>query len=232
LNSYVNQGNRYIYQAGGNAGTSNRFELFFNTFSSVSEPDALKLGFGDSSTTILSTNNFAPGTWYYFAMTYDESKTNKQVTWWLGLPGAANPALNSGTLSAISNSLAGPGNVFVIGSSTNLVSNSFRNSTPGSQGRIQDFAIWHRVLGGTEVTNQFNALAAAVAPPPTLGIVASGTNVILSWPSSTDPGYGLQSATNLASPAWISAGPPVTIGAQNVVTNALNQNAQFFRLKK
>ena len=234
MNSYVNTGNRYLYQAGGSPGTSNRFELFFNTFSSVAEPEALKIGFGDSSTTILTTNNFVPAAWYYFAMTYDESKTNKQVQWWLGLLGTPNPTLNSGTLSAITNSLAGPGNVFVIGSSTNIVANSYRNSTPVGQGRIDEFAIWHRVLSGTEVTNQFNTLIASApsGPPPTLSIVASGTNAIISWPSSTDSGYGLQSTTNLALPTWSTAGTPAIVGSQYVVTNALNLQAQFYRLKK
>jgi hypothetical protein len=90
------------------------------------------------------------------------------------------------------------------------------------------------VLGGIEVTNQFNALIASApaGAPPTLSIVASGTNVIISWPSSTDSGYGLQSTTNLVSPAWITAGTPATVGSQYVVTNALNLQAQFYRLKK
>ncbi|HXI69433.1 MAG TPA: hypothetical protein VNN22_03640 [Verrucomicrobiae bacterium] len=232
LNSYVNQGNRYLYHAGGSSVTDNRFELFFNTFSSAAQPNALKLGFGDSSTTILPTNNFVPGSWYYFAMTYDESQTNKQVTWWLGLLGTANPALNSGTLSAITNSLAGQGNVFIIGSSTNLTANTFRNSTPTSQGRIQDFAIWQRVLAGTEVTNQFQALVTSSGTAPVLSITTSGSNVILAWPSSTDPGYGLQSTTNLTTTSWISGGTASTVGAQFVVTNALSSTAQFYRLKK
>jgi hypothetical protein len=180
----------------------------------------------------LSTNNFIPGNWYYFAMTYNEAQTNKQVQWWLGPLGLATPVLATGTLSAISNSLAGSGNVFILGSSTNLVSNSFRNSTPTTQGRIQDFAIWHRLLAGTEVTNQFNALAASVAAAPTLGIALSGTNVILSWSSTTEPGYGLQSAANLISPTCNSAGTATTVGAQFVVTNGLSSSAQFYRLKK
>jgi hypothetical protein len=89
------------------------------------------------------------------------------------------------------------------------------------------------------VTDSFGSVTSAVAtltvsagPPPTLGIAVSGTNAIISWPSSTDPGFVLQSTTNLASPTWSSAGTPATIGNQNIVTNALNWNAQFYRLKK
>jgi len=55
---------------------------------------------------------------------------------------------------------------------------------------------------------------------------------IISWLSGTDPGFVLQSTTNLAPPTWSSAGTPGTIGNQNIVTNALNWNAQFYRLKK
>jgi hypothetical protein len=89
------------------------------------------------------------------------------------------------------------------------------------------------------VTDSFGSVTSAVAtltvsagPPPTLGITASGTNAIISWLSGTDPGFVLQSTTNLASPTWSSAGTPGTIGNQNIVTNALNWNAQFYRLKK
>jgi Alginate lyase/Immunoglobulin domain len=82
------------------------------------------------------------------------------------------------------------------------------------------------------VTSAVATLTVSAGPPPTLGITASGTNAIISWPSSTDSGYALQSTTNLASPTWSSAGAPVTIGNQNIVTNVLNWNAQFYRLKK
>lgn len=80
--------------------------------------------------------------------------------------------------------------------------------------------------------NDVDTLTVSAGPPPTLGITASGTNAIISWLSGTDPGFVLQSTTNLASPIWSSAGTPATIGNQNIVTNALNWNAQFYRLKK
>ena len=229
LNSYVNQGNRHLYSAGGNSGTSNRFELFFNTYSSTNDPEALKLGFGDSSTIVLSTNDFVPAAWYYFAMNYDETKTNKQVKWWLGPVGGT---LQSGFFSATNGSLAGQGNVFVIGNSTNFDKNSFRNSTPSGNGRIDEFAIWHRLLTTNDVVEQFSALTVSAGPPPTLSIAVSGTNAIISWPSSTDSGYSLQSTTNLASPIWLSAGASFVVGTNNVVTNSISGSAQFYRLTK
>jgi hypothetical protein len=222
-----NQGTRTLYDAGGDTNNNNQFSLFFNTYSSTSSPLALKLRFGDSSTAILQPTNMVPFDWYYFAMTYDETKTNKQVKWWLGLIGGT---LNSGTLSATNGALAGQGNVFVIGSSSaSLVNNSFRNSTPSGQGRIDEFAIWHRLLLTNEVVAQFSALT---FPPPTLSIAVSGTNAIISWPSSTDSGYSLQSTTNLASPNWLSAGASFVVGTNNVVTNSISGSAQFYRLTK
>ncbi len=233
LNSYVNQGNRYLYSAGGGPSTSNRFELYFNTYSSSADPDALKLGFGDNSTIILTTNNFVPASWYYFAMTYDETQPSNQINWWLGQLGGTSPTLTSGTLSAISNSLAGEGDVFIIGDSTNLTANSFRNSTPSGQGRIEDFAIWHGLLTGAQITNQFNALFSSSAPAPTLNIVVSGANAIISWPSSTDPGYALQTNADLTTANWASEGvTPVTTGNQYVVTNAIGPKVLFYRLQK
>jgi len=87
------------------------------------------------------------------------------------------------------------------------------------------------------VTNPHGSATSAVATltvvaPPTLGIQVSSTNAIISWPSSTDPGFALESTANLVSPSWVSAGTPVVIGGQNVVTNAILPDAQLYRLKK
>jgi len=67
---------------------------------------------------------------------------------------------------------------------------------------------------------------------PVLGLHASGTNVILSWPTGTETGFGLEAATNLSAPTWVSAGAPTVIGGQYVVTNAVVPNATFYHLKK
>jgi hypothetical protein len=68
-------------------------------------------------------------------------------------------------------------------------------------------------------------------PPPQLTIVASGTNVILSWPTNA-VGFTLQSTTNLGG-AWSTNSPaPIVIGGQNVVTNPLSGPQRFYRLKQ
>ncbi len=220
-------GERFIYSAGGNTTTSNGFGLFFENLTS-SNPGSLKVRFGSTSTTILPWTNIVTGDWYYFAMNYDESLPTHQVNWWLGQPGGA---LQSGVINAVSNSLAGGGNVFLMGNNTNF-SAGFRNGS-NVNGQLSEFAIWHRTLSSTEVTNQFTALVSTtVTTSPMLGINLSGANVILSWPSSTDSSYSLQSTADLSSPAWSGAGSASIVGNQYVVTNTLTPTAVFYRLIK
>src|SRR5262249_6247143 len=124
-------------------------------------------------------------------------------------------------------------NVFVIGNHTNFNA-GWRN--PGS-GRVDEFAIWHRVLAASEITNQFNALAApAAAVPPALTITRSGDNILLSWPSDA-PGNFVLETTNILNaaavnaPAWPDAGAPARVGSDYVVTNAISEGNQFYRLR-
>jgi uncharacterized repeat protein (TIGR03803 family) len=67
-------------------------------------------------------------------------------------------------------------------------------------------------------------------PPPQLTITASGTNVILAWPTNV-VGFTLQSTTNLLSPAaWVSYSGSVVIAGQNTVTNPITGAQNFYRL--
>jgi hypothetical protein len=82
---------------------------------------------------------------------------------------------------------------------------------------------------GTQV-----ALISVATNQPALGIARSGTNVMISWPLSTDPAYTLQSNTNLlASNSWttVSSAQVISIN-QNVVTLPATNRPVFFRLKK
>ena len=69
---------------------------------------------------------------------------------------------------------------------------------------------------------------------PSLTIAHSGTNVLVAWPLSADPGYVLQSTTSLASPAtWTTVTNVVTVSInQNVVSLPRPAAAKFFRLQK
>ena len=169
----------------------------------------------------------AAGSWYYFACTWNfNGTTNDQINWWIGPVGST---LTSGDNLSTGNRLSsdatlGDSGTFVLGNRRAL------NSSP--TGEFDELATWNSALSSNQIASQFSALTVSAGPPPTLGIAVSGPNAIISWLSGTGPGFVLQSTTNLASPTWSSAGMPATIGNQNIVTNALNWNAQFYRLKK
>jgi hypothetical protein len=169
----------------------------------------------------------AAGSWYYFACTWNfNGTTNDQINWWIGPVGGT---LISGDNISTGNRLSsdatlGDSGTFVLGNRRAL------NNSP--TGEFDELATWSTQLNASQIASQFSALTVSTGPPPRLGIAASGTNAIISWLSSTDPGFVLQSTTNLASSTWSSVGTPVTIGGQFVVTNAILPNAQFYRLKK
>jgi uncharacterized repeat protein (TIGR03803 family) len=77
------------------------------------------------------------------------------------------------------------------------------------------------------------SLGSASAPAPTLTIVPSGANVILTWPTNA-AGYTLQARTNLnPSVNWSNASPaPVIVGIQYTVTNSAGTGNKFYRLMK
>jgi hypothetical protein len=70
-------------------------------------------------------------------------------------------------------------------------------------------------------------------PLPRIGIIRSGANVVVTWPTNA-AGFALQSKTNLVSSAvWTNASPaPVVINTNNVVTNAILTTPSFYRLSK
>ena len=66
---------------------------------------------------------------------------------------------------------------------------------------------------------------------PTLNIQLLTTNAVVSWPAYYGD-FTLQSATNLLdSNAWATAGTPVVVGNQFVLTNTPVIGDLFFRLK-
>ena len=68
---------------------------------------------------------------------------------------------------------------------------------------------------------------------PQLTVIASGPNVILTWPTNYN-GFTLQSTTNLGSAAgWTTnSPPPVVVNGQNTVTNPISGTQQFYRLSQ
>ena len=82
---------------------------------------------------------------------------------------------------------------------------------------------------GTQIT-----LISLATNRPSLTIKPSGANMLLAWPLSADPGYVLQSATNLVSTAaWMPVTNAVTVSInQNVVSLPGSDGAMYFRLQK
>jgi hypothetical protein len=84
-----------------------------------------------------------------------------------------------------------------------------------------------------DVDSYFDNIVVRLAPAsaPQLTITRSGANVVLMWPTNAT-GFGLQSTTNLVSPAvWSTNFPaPVIVNGQSTVTNPITGPSQYFRL--
>jgi probable HAF family extracellular repeat protein len=69
--------------------------------------------------------------------------------------------------------------------------------------------------------------------PPSLVIRRASGSVVLSWPTNA-PGFTLQTATNLVSPAYWADSPatPGIVGADFTITNAASGSSRSYRLHK
>jgi len=81
-------------------------------------------------------------------------------------------------------------------------------------------------------SNGFGTVFALGLPlPPSVGIATSGNKTILSWPTNA-ASFTLQSITNLTSGSWSNVTSGITtVGTNYTLTNTVNGNALFFRLK-
>ncbi|MGH7951682.1 MAG: hypothetical protein ACREFE_07150 [Limisphaerales bacterium] len=96
-----------------------------------------------------------------------------------------------------------------------------------------NFRLWNTVSSGlTDTADNFEISSMTIAGFY-LNIQKAGTNAILSWPTNV-PGFYLESTTNLGpSAVWNTNLPsPVVINDQNVVTNPIAGNRQFYRLQQ
>jgi hypothetical protein len=72
-----------------------------------------------------------------------------------------------------------------------------------------------------------------VMSPPTLSIRLSGSNVVVSWPTSGTSEFALQTTTSLTPPAWGPEGTtPTVVGADYQVTNSAVGGPLYYRLMK
>jgi uncharacterized repeat protein (TIGR03803 family) len=94
-------------------------------------------------------------------------------------------------------------------------------------------ALYGTATGGG--TFGFGTVFYLLLPPilrPSLTIIPSGPNAVLTWPTNAD--FFLQSTTNLdSSPVWTKVSPaPVVVNGRNTVTNLFVGTPQFFRLSQ
>ncbi len=152
LDAAANTGQRFLFSAGNTVSNGNALGLFLeNTNASNGDPNSLKLRFGDTTTTILQASNLVPNAWYYFALTYLESRVPNKAVWYVGKLGGD---LESGYTTNAAEAVAGEGADLAIGNNLGLNS-AFRN--PGS-GRLDEFVVWHRELSLAEIGTQFTNL--------------------------------------------------------------------------
>lgn len=238
LSDTNNLGQRFVFSAPGVEATGtedNALGLFLEN-NPTNNPNSLKLRVGNTTkgnvgvtdpVPVAYATNLVPNAWYYFAMTYDESRNTPEVYVYFGQAGGT---LVSSSFNPANASVVGDNGPLVLGNKIEfggITNNAFRN--PG-EGAIDEFAIWHEELSTAEIAAQFNALVSG--PAPTLSIVVSEGNAILSWPNTTPASYVLEATPALVGQTWTNAGSPATVGTNFVVTNALSGEASFFRLRK
>jgi hypothetical protein len=226
-------GTQYIFSNGDVQTSGTGYQLALSLGSGV-----LQLKAGNRTLALPTLTN---GVWYYFATTWDFSGANSPaygIHYYLGVAGEPSEALWSGftqrggTGNISSTAILGTNGAFVVSGKQPPANSGSGFQISGIPGSVDELATWNSQLSASQIADQFSALAPFSGPPPALGISAFGSNVIVSWAASADPGFVLESTINLASPGWASAGTAVVIGDQNVVTNALLPGAQFYRLKK
>lgn len=173
LSGFNAGGERWLFDgrgllSGAGTGNHNALGLFFERVDDPerTDPGALKLQFGDNTTVVLQTNDIRFGTWYYFALTYDEARVPNKAMWYIGPAGGD---LSTGMTDNAADAVAGDGLGLFVGNRSTL-NGAFRS--PGN-GRIDEFAIWNRELSETEVSDQFANL------PVLTGGGVTVTNVIV-----------------------------------------------------
>ena len=76
-------------------------------------------------------------------------------------------------------------------------------------------------------------IGTGIETPPSLSLMAAGTNLVFSWPADGGGAFSLYSNTNLASADWTLTVPAAqTNGSQLIVTQSFDAGAKFFRLQK
>jgi hypothetical protein len=224
LSGTNNTGQRYLLAAPASSANRNQLGLFVENNTAGTDPNALRLRVGNTTTTVAQPQALVPGAWHYFAMTWNEARDSDEVHWYLG---AAGGSLTSGMFNPANDSVVGDNGPLWVGNRDTWTA-GFQN--PGS-GAVDELAFWNVELSPAQIQQQFAAMLVAPAPRPVLSITQAGTQIILSWPTNAS-GFTLEATPSLSAPAWTAAGTPTVVADRYQVTNSLVGVAKFYRLRK
>jgi Concanavalin A-like lectin/glucanases superfamily/PEP-CTERM motif len=170
-NRDTSTGQRFIFAQGAVTSsspvTNNAFALFMDN-NAATDPSALRLRAGNTTTTIMTSNNIVPSTWYYFGVTWDETRNTGELKWYVGPVGGT---LTSGTFNINDASVVGNDGTFYLGNKDAAFGNGYR--LPTSDGSTDELALWSRELSSTEINGAFSAITAA-PEPSSLGLGSLG----------------------------------------------------------
>jgi hypothetical protein len=102
------------------------------------------------------------------------------------------------------------------------------------QGSISEVRIYEGALSPTQVAAVYTAGADTlpVLLPPSLTVLRSGGNVIVSWPTNNSSGAVLQSAGALTGATWTNVPGTTVSGTSYQVTVPVVGSQQYFKLVK
>jgi len=167
----VNSSTRYVFSDGDVAGANgNQYTLEL-----VGQVVTIKAG----NKTITTPWSVTPGTWYYFASTWDFSGANSSIyglSNYLAVAGQPASTLltnftqRGGTGNISSTAIFGNGGTFTISAIQSDASGGF--NVAGVPGLVDELATWNTVLTTAQIGSQVNALI-LVPEPSTLALCGS-----------------------------------------------------------
>jgi hypothetical protein len=113
----------------------------------------------------------------------------------------------------------------------NYIGQSLYTTDPGLLANIDEFRIYNGALTQSQIATDY-ALGPNVLATPSLTIVTTGKNVIISWPVAGSSGLTLMESAKIgAGASWsVVSGTPTVVGSTYQLTVPISSSTEFFRL--